>query len=69
MLAPQCVEKRMAFWIRLVVTFAAMLLSSWLASRIWLWVFHSDIPGYLSGAIGGITAVPVWELLRSWRRK
>jgi len=58
----------MAFWLRMLITLAAMLLSSSIASRIWFGAVHSDIPGYLSGAIGGITAVFVWEFLRSWRR-
>jgi hypothetical protein len=59
----------MAFWVRVLIMVAAMVLASTVASRIWFWAVHSDIPGYLSGAIGGITAVFVWELLRSWRRK
>jgi hypothetical protein len=59
----------MAFWVRVLITVAAMLLSSSIASRVWFWAVHSDIPGYLSGAIGGISAVLVWEFLRGWRRR
>jgi hypothetical protein len=59
----------MPFWLRVILTVAAMLIASSIASRIWFWAVHSDIPGYLSGAIGGITAVLLWEVLRGWRRK
>jgi len=59
----------MPFWLRVILTVAAMLIASSIASRIWFWAVHSDIPGYLSGAIGGITAVLLWEVLQGWRRK
>jgi hypothetical protein len=51
-------------WQRLLITFAAMLLTSFIAGLVWHWVFTTDIPAYLSGLIGGITAVPTWEFLK-----
>ena len=42
----------------------AMLLTSFFAGLVWRGVFNANIPSYLSGLIGGITAVPVWELLK-----
>jgi hypothetical protein len=36
---------------------------------VWHWLFTADIPSYLSGAVGGLTAVPTWEFLRRIRPK
>jgi len=41
-----------------------MLLSSFVAGFLWHWLFNTDIPSYLSGAVGGLTAAPTWELLK-----
>jgi hypothetical protein len=51
-------------WLRLLITLAIMLLASFLVGLLWRWVFTADIPSYLSGAIGGLTAVPTWEFLK-----
>jgi hypothetical protein len=57
----------MPFWMRFLITVAIMLLASLLAGWLWYWVFNAEIPSYLSGAIGGLAAVPTWELLRRVR--
>jgi hypothetical protein len=54
----------MPLWQRLLATLVAMLLTSLLAGVLWHWAFNTDIPSYLSGVVGGITAVPVWEFLK-----
>lgn len=54
----------MALWQRLLVTLVMMLLTSFLAGLLWGWLFGTDIPSYLSGVVGGVTAVPVWEFLK-----
>ena len=41
-----------------------MLATSYLVGLLWQWAFNADIPSYLSGAVGGITAVPIWEFLQ-----
>jgi hypothetical protein len=41
-----------------------MLLTSLLAGLLWHGAFNTEIPSYLSGLVGGITAVPVWEFLK-----
>jgi len=41
-----------------------MLLTSFVAGLLWRGVFNTDMPSYLSGLVGGITAVPVWEFLK-----
>jgi hypothetical protein len=59
----------MPLWQRLLITLAVMVLTSYLVGVLWQWVFNADIPSYLSGAVGGITAVPTWELLQRIRPK
>ena len=54
----------MPLWQRLLITLAVMLLASYLVGLLWHWIFTADIPSYLSGAVGGLTAVPTWEFLR-----
>jgi hypothetical protein len=51
-------------WQRLLFTLGTMLLTSFVAGFLWRSLFNTNIPSYLSGLIGGITAVPVWELLK-----
>ena len=54
----------MPLWQRLLITLAVMLLASYLVGLLWQWMFTADIPSYLSGTVGGISAVPTWEFLR-----
>ena len=56
-------------WQRLLITLAVMLAASYLVGLVWHWIFNADIPSYLSGAVGGLTAVPTWEFLRRIRSK
>ena len=51
-------------WQRLLITFVTMLLTSLVAGLVWHWLFNGDIPSYLSGVVGGVSAVPIWELLK-----
>lgn len=46
-----------------------MLLTSLVAGLLWRVIFNADIPGYLSGIVGGVTAVPMWEFLKRVRPK
>jgi len=54
-------------WQRLLITLVVMLLTSYLVGLFWHWIFSSDIPSYLSGAVGGLSAVPTWEFLQRVR--
>jgi len=54
----------MPLWQRLGVTLATMLLTSFVAGVLWRQAFNVDMPSYLSGIVGGVTAVPVWEFLK-----
>jgi len=54
----------MPLWQRILITLAAILLASLFAGLLWNWAFNSDIPSYLGGAVGGLAALPVWEMLK-----
>jgi uncharacterized membrane protein YccC len=54
----------MPFWQRLIITLVAMIATSFIVGLIWQALFGFDLPSYLGGMIGGLTALPVWELLR-----
>lgn len=41
-----------------------MLIASFAIGRLWLAVFDFVIPSYLAGIVGGLAAIPVWEMLR-----
>jgi hypothetical protein len=53
----------MAFWKKLLITLVAMVAASFIAGLIWKSVFDADLPSYIAGLIGGLSALPVWELL------
>lgn len=50
---------------RLLITLAAMVIASLIAGLLWRGAFDARIPSYLSGLIGGLSALAVWEALRS----
>jgi hypothetical protein len=54
----------MPFWQRLVITVVAMLGVSFVVGMIWESLLGFPIPSYLSGIVGGLTALPVWEFLK-----
>ena len=57
-------EVKLVFWQRLIVTIIAMVVVSILAGLAWNAIFNAGLPGYISGMIGGLTALPVWEFLK-----
>jgi hypothetical protein len=54
----------MRLWQRLLVTLVAMAAASLLVGLIWRALFGFELPSYLGGVVGGLTAVPVWEFLK-----
>ena len=54
----------MPFWQRALITLIAMLVVSFLVGYFWNNIFNFSLPSYVSGVIGGITAVSVWEFLK-----
>jgi hypothetical protein len=59
----------MVFWQRLLITIIIMLAASFVAGYIWKSLLAMVMPSYLAGIIGGLTAIPVWELLKRIKPK
>jgi Na+/glutamate symporter len=58
---------QLQFWQRLLLTVVAMLVASWIAGFLWRSIFSFALPSYVAGMIGGLTALPCWELLKRFR--
>jgi len=54
----------MPLWQRLLFTIIVIVVTSLVADLIWHRLFGFGLPSYVGGAIGGLTAVPFWELLK-----
>ena len=54
----------MAKWKRLLITVLAVVAVSFLAGLLWNSWFNALLPAYLSGLIGGLAAIPIWEFTR-----
>lgn len=53
----------MAFWQRLLITVIAIIAASFLAGYVSANWLGFVLPSYVSGLIGGVAALPVWEFL------
>ncbi len=54
----------MPFWQRLLLTALMMLIVSFVAGLLWRSAFQVSMPSYLSGLLGGLAALPLWEFLK-----
>jgi hypothetical protein len=54
----------MPFWQRALILLAAMIGVSFIVDLLWNSLFGFHLPGYASGVVGGLTAVPLWDLLK-----
>jgi hypothetical protein len=45
-----------------------MLAMSFAAGQLWIRALHFQMPSYLAGVIGGVSALPIWELLKRWAK-
>ena len=59
----------MPLWQRLVLTIVAIVVASIIAGLIWYRLFGFGLPSYIGGVTGGLTAVPIWELLKRIAQK
>jgi hypothetical protein len=59
----------MPFWQRFLVLILAILAVSFLFGLLWQYVFGFVLPSYVSGVIGGLTGVPLWDLLKRIKPK
>jgi hypothetical protein len=54
----------MPLWLRIVLTMAAVVAVGFVAGLLWQTTLGREMPGYLGGLLGGLAAMPVWELLK-----
>ena len=59
----------MPFWQRSLITLVAMMAISFLVGLLWNSLFGFNLPSYVSGVVGGLTAVPLWDLLKRVKPK
>jgi hypothetical protein len=59
----------MLLWQRVIVTLIAMIVASVIVGYVWWQIFGFQLPSYLGGVVGGLSALPVWEFLKRVRRK
>lgn len=55
------------FWQRLAITILVVLLVSYLTGLIWQGLLGFALPSYVSGVIGGLAALPLWDFLKRIR--
>jgi len=63
----EAMRPMLPIWQRLLLTIVAMLAASWIAGLLWNSVFSFPLPGFVAGMIGGLAALPCWELLKRLR--
>lgn len=59
----------MLFWQRSLVLLTAMIGVSFIFGFLWQAVFSFNLPGYVAGVVSGLTAIPVWDLLKRVKPK
>ena len=59
----------MSIWLRILVTFLLMVVISFMAGVIWGSMINFAMPNYISGVIGGLVAIPAWEILKRYKPK
>ncbi len=62
-------KSHLPLWQRLLITVLVMLAASYAAGLIWNAVLGFRLPSYVAGLVGGLAALPVWDLLQRLRPK
>ena len=57
----------MPFWQRIGITLAAIFVASWGVATLLQALLGIPLPSYVSGVVGGLAALPVWEFLKRVR--
>jgi hypothetical protein len=58
----------MNLWVRVFITALVMLVMSYAGGLLWRSTLGFPLPSYLAGVIGGLSALPIWELLKRWAK-
>jgi len=59
----------MPFWQRSLILLVAVMAVSFIVGILWHSVFGFNLPTYVSGVIGGLSAVLIWDLLKKSKPK
>jgi hypothetical protein len=59
----------MPFWQRFIILLIAILTVGFVVDLLSHYVFGFVLPAYVTGVIGGLTAVPLWDLLKRIKPK
>ena len=59
----------MPFWQRSLILLVAVMAVSFLVGIVWHAMFSFYLPSYVSGVIGGLSAVFIWDLLKRIKPK
>ena len=59
----------MPFWQRSLILVVAVMAVSFIFGLIWHAVFGFYLPSYVSGVVGGLSAVLIWDLLKKTKPK
>jgi hypothetical protein len=59
----------MPFWQRALILLVAMAGVGFIFGTIWHALFSFYLPGYVTGVVCGLTAVPLWDLLKRTKPK
>ncbi|WOG26663.1 hypothetical protein [Endozoicomonas sp. 8E] len=51
-------------WKRCLITLAVMLVASFLIGLLFRSIFGFSLPDYMSGVVGGFSAILIWEFLK-----
>ncbi len=54
----------MPFWQRIAITLVAIFVASWGVATLVQSLLGLTLPSYVSGVVGGLAALPVWEFLK-----
>jgi len=59
----------MPFWQRSLILVVAVMAVSFIVGIIWHSIFGFYLPSYISGVVGGLSAVVIWDLLKKTKPK
>ena len=59
----------MPFWQRFLILVAAVMAVSGIVSLVWHALFDFYLPSYISGVVGGLSAVLIWDILKKKKSK
>jgi hypothetical protein len=59
----------MPFWQRSLILLVTVMAVSFIVGIIWHYLFGFYLPSYVSGVVGGLSAVLIWDLLKKTKPK